>query len=103
MGLHLICFIDISIPGLKLKSLLKAPKLCNNNRYFSNNRDQTGTYCGLSLAPFFVEQLPRLEVLHLDGVTNVVVGGLAIAQQLSAKQGKYSVQQSQMEVFHLKL
>ena len=53
-------------------------------------RDQTGTYCGLSLAPFFVEQLPQLEVLHLDGVDNVVVGGLAVAHQMRAKQGEFS-------------
>ncbi len=51
-------------------------------------RDKTGTYCGLSLAPFFLEHLPQLEVLHLDGVDNVVVGGLAVAQQVRFRQGR---------------
>lgn len=41
-------------------------------------RDSHGSYSGLSLSPFFIRHLPHLQNLHLDGVDNAVVGGLAV-------------------------
>jgi len=41
-------------------------------------RDSHGSYSGLALSPFFIRHLPHLQNLHMDGVDNAVVGGLAV-------------------------
>eukprot|EP00092_Neocalanus_flemingeri_P016769 GFUD01018137.1.p1 GENE.GFUD01018137.1~~GFUD01018137.1.p1 ORF type:complete len:556 (-),score=107.62 GFUD01018137.1:36-1703(-) len=41
-------------------------------------RDSAGRYSGLTLAPFFIRFLPAIQILHMDGVDNAIVGGLAL-------------------------
>ena len=41
-------------------------------------RDSAGRYGGLTLAPFFIRFLHEIEILHMDGVDNAIVAGLAL-------------------------
>ena len=53
--------------------------LCSTLQVLSVSlRDSAGRYGGLTLAPFFIRFLPQLEILHMDGVDNAIVAGLAL-------------------------
>jgi len=64
---------SLDVPSSDLSSL------CSSLRVLVLSlRDVHGSYSGLSLSPFFIHHLPHLQNLHMNGVDNAVVGGLAV-------------------------
>ena len=67
------------IDTLTLPSNEDLQPLCSSLQVLSVSlRDSSGRYGGLTLAPFFIRFLPKIEILHMDGVDNAIVGGLAL-------------------------
>ena len=65
--------------------------LCSTLQVLSVSlRDSAGRYGGLTLAPFFIRFLPQIEILHMDGVDNAIVAGLALGLKNYKEEGESS-------------